>query len=70
MLLEYDINRSIGNSTFNEKKEKQNNRRCYTDSNYACVKKIIGNTTWDIENIENRKIEEVQRIKDFLTQLI
>jgi uncharacterized protein with ParB-like and HNH nuclease domain len=70
MLLEYDINRSIGNGTLNEKKEKQNNRRCYTDSNYACVKKIIGNTSWDIENIKKRKDEEVKRIKYFLTQLI
>ena len=65
----YDINRSIGNITFAEKKERKNNRKCYRDSKYACVTKIIAdNTTWGIENIKNRKEEEVERIKDFLKQ--
>lgn len=40
MLLEYDINRSIGKIPFGEKKERAKGRRCYQDSGYATVVKI------------------------------
>lgn len=66
MLLEYDINRSIGNLTFKEKKERGNNKLCYKDSRFAVVKKITKKENWGKEEIEERRKEEIEKISRFI----
>ena len=66
MLLEYDINRSIGNLTFKEKKERGNNKLCYKDSRFAVVKKIMKKENWGKEEIEERRKEEIEKISRFI----
>lgn len=70
MLLEYDINRSIGKIPFGEKKERAKGRRCYQDSGYATVVKIRSKSSWGIEEIEERKKNEIYKIASFLRQPI
>lgn len=65
MLLEYDINRSIGCLTFEEKKENSGNK-CYKHSKYATVKKICKHEKWLLPEIENRRKEEIEKIAKFL----
>ena len=66
MLLEYDINRSIGNLTFKEKKERGNNKLCYKNSRFAVVKKIMKKENWGKEEIEERRKEEIEKISRFI----
>ena len=66
MILEYDINRSIGCLPFFEKKERSNGEKCYKDSNYATVKKIRNNSKWGLYEMEQRRINEIKKISDFL----
>lgn len=66
MLLEYDINRSIGRLPFNEKKERSDGGICYKDSNYATVKRIRNYSSWGLLEVEQRRNKEIERISDFL----
>ena len=66
MILEYDINRSIGCLPFCEKKERSDGGMCYKDSNYASVKKIRSYSNWGLHEIEQRRNNEIDRICDFL----
>ena len=66
MLLEYDINRSIGRLPFNEKKERSDGGICYKDSNYATVKRIRNYSSWGLPEVEQRINKEIERISDFL----
>lgn len=66
MLLEYDINRSIGCLPFNEKKERSDGGICYKNSNYATVKKIRNYSSWGLHEVELRRKEEIKKISDFL----
>lgn len=66
MLLEYDINRSIGRLPFNEKKERSDGGICYKDSNYATVKRIRNYSSWGLPEVEQRRNKEIERISDFL----
>ena len=66
MLLEYDINRSIGCRPFNEKKERNNGEKSYKDSRLATVNRIRKFEYWTVKEIELRREIEVKRISDFL----
>ena len=66
MLLEYDINRSIGCLPFKEKKERSDGRLCYKDSNYASVKKIRLYEDWGLQEVRRRREKEIERISAFL----
>lgn len=66
MVLEYDINRSIGCIPFREKKERSSREKCYKDSNYATVKKICQYEDWLLPNVEKRREEEIEKIANFL----
>lgn len=66
MLLEYDINRSIGCLPFCEKKERSDGGMCYKDSNYASVKKIRKYSNWGLHEIEQRRKKEIEKISNFL----
>ena len=66
MLLEYDINRSIGSLPFNEKKERKNGGLCYSDSCYATVKRIRELRKWGKQEIIDRRKEEIDKIANFL----
>ena len=66
MLLEYDINRSIGCLPFKEKKDRSEGGKCYKDSEYATVKKISMFDDWGHQQVENRHKEEVEKIANFL----
>jgi len=66
MVLEYNINRSIGKLPFNEKKERSGKKLCYKDSIFATVKKISESADWGIEEIKQRKESEINRISKFL----
>lgn len=66
MLLEYDINRSIGDLVFSEKVSRSGQKKCYKDSEFASVKEICNHSKWGIEEIENRRTQEVANIMDFL----
>ena len=71
MMLEYDINRSIGKIPFSEKKERGKDRKCYQDSIYTTVKEIRENyQEWGIVQIEDRKKKEIEKIASFLRQPI
>jgi len=66
MLLEYDINRSIGCLPFKEKKNRSEGGKCYKDSEYATVKRISLFDDWGLQQVENRHKEEVEKIANFL----
>ena len=67
MLLEYDINRSIGNIPFSEKISGRKGRLSYKKSQFATVKKIVAeNEVWEINQIQKRKQNEINKIKAFL----
>lgn len=66
MLLEYDINRSIGCIPFAEKVNRSDGGLCYKDSKYATVKKIMTNETWTLEHVKTRRKEEIEKISSFL----
>ena len=66
MLLEYDINRSIGCRPFNEKKDRNNGEKSYKDSRLATVNRIRKFEYWTVKEIELRREIEVKRISDFL----
>ena len=66
MLLEYDINRSIGCIPFREKVDRSTGEKCYKDSNYATVKKICKQTDWLLPNVIQRREEEIDKIAHFL----
>lgn len=66
MLLEPDINRSIGCLPFREKVNRTDKKLCYRDSKYATVKKIMNNKEWGLSNVINRRNEEIERISSFL----
>ena len=66
MLLEYDINRSIGSLPFREKVNRQDGKLCYKDSKYATVKKIRTFKKWELEEVKQRRKEEIERICNFL----
>jgi hypothetical protein len=69
MLLEYDINRSIGCLIFKEKKDRSNGEKCYKDSRLATVNRIRMFEEWTIREIKYRREREVQKISDFLLDL-
>lgn len=66
MLLEYDINRSIGCLPFKEKKDRSDGKLCYKDSQYATVNKIRFFDDWGLSEVEKRHKEEVDKIANFL----
>ena len=66
MLLEYDINRSIGCLPFKEKKERSEGCLCYKDSKYATVKKIRLYEDWGLQEVLQRRKKEIERISDYL----
>ena len=66
MLLEYDINRSIGCLPFNEKVNRNDGKPCYKDSKYATVKKIMKYDKWSHEAVSKRRAEEIHKIAHFL----
>ena len=66
MILEYDINRSIGCLPFCEKKERSDGEKCYKESNYATVKKIRNYSNWGLHEVEQRRNNEIKKISDFL----
>lgn len=66
MLLESEINRSIGNLPFQEKIDRVGKKLCYKDSKFATVKKISKYNEWGEIEIEKRRKEEVEKISKFL----
>ena len=66
MLLEYDINRSIGCLPFHEKKDRPNGMKSYKDSHLATVNRIMKYEEWTVKDIESRRDKEVKKICDFL----
>ncbi len=66
MLLEFDINRSIGAETFYEKVHGVPGHLSYQDSHYATVKKIASYTRWGAEEAVQRKVEETEKIMNFV----
>lgn len=66
MLLEYDINRSIGCIKFREKVDRSSGEKCYRDSSYATVKKICKYEDWLLPNVIQRRNEEIEKIANFL----
>lgn len=66
MLLEYDINRSIGAESFYDKVHGVSGRFSYQDSNYATVKKIATYSQWNTEEAIQRKEDETKKILNFI----
>lgn len=60
VMLEGDINRSISNKPFSEKKKQ------YQKSQYASVQQIAQHDKWDTEEAERRRDEEVKKIMNYL----
>ena len=60
MVLEYSINRSIGNNGFEKKKES------YKKSKFTTVKQLATKTIWNKQEAEIRRDQEVEKITDFL----
>lgn len=58
--LEYDINRSIQDKPFSEKKKR------YTESSYTLIREIAEHDEWTIEDIKNRKNQETAAIYDYI----
>lgn len=70
MLLEPDINKSIGKLPFREKVNRTDNKLCYKDSCYETVKKIMKKEQWGKDEIETRRKEEILKISKFLFEEI
>ncbi len=73
ILLEEDINRSIGNAWFRSKIQNSvKERKGYKDSIFRLTRKIVfdfenkTNPLWTIEDIENRTNIEAKKIADFI----
>jgi len=66
MLLEYDINRSIGAECFYDKAHGVPGHMSYLDSNYVTVKKIASHTQWNTEEAIQRKTNETKKIMNFI----
>lgn len=73
ILLEEDINRSIGNSWFRSKIQNSvKERKGYKDSNFTLTKQIISNfenqenPLWTVENIKETSNREAKIITDFI----
>ena len=66
MLLEYDINRSIGCLPFKEKKDRSGGGLCYKDSKYASVNKVRLFDDWGLQEVEKRRDEEIEKIANYL----
>lgn len=73
ILLEEDINRSIGNAWFRSKIQNSvKERKGYKDSIFTLTQKIISdfedqtNPLWTVEDIENRTNIEAKKIADFI----
>lgn len=58
--LEYDINRSIQDKPFSEK------RKRYTESKYALIKELATYDEWTIDDIKKRKEHETSAIYDYI----
>lgn len=58
--LEYQINRSIKNKTFSEKK------RRYLESSYELIRDIAKHDEWTIEDIKKRKFQETLAIYNYI----
>jgi hypothetical protein len=58
--LERKINRSIGNKTFDEKKES------YKKSRYTLVKEIAKNNSWNIDKINAKANDDYEKLKNFI----
>lgn len=58
--LEYDINRSIKNKPFPERRDK------YAESKYAFIKEIATHDKWSIDDIEKRKEQETEAIYNYI----
>ena len=61
MILEYSINRSIGNKPFNEKVLSYKNSDFFIVNNFS--KKY---SSWDLDSVKKRKKEEEDKVFDFL----
>ena len=73
MLLEEDINRSIGNAWFRTKIQNSvKDKKGYKDSNFALTKAIVSNfenqknPLWTVKDIEERSEEAARKITDFI----
>lgn len=66
MVLEYDINRSIGCLPFVEKVSRTSEGLCYKNSKYAVVKNIMTNEHWQLKDIAERRKREIERISKFI----
>ena len=60
MILESNINRSIGNYDFSQKKNK------YKDSKYEVVKAITSFENWTKEDAAKRREESVKKILEYI----
>ena len=60
LLLEYSLNRSIGNSTFEEKKI------CYEKSEYQSIKNLLKYKKWGEKEILERLEQQYQKIATFI----
>jgi hypothetical protein len=66
MLLEYDINRSIQDSSFAEKKKSLKGKD-YSTSKFLTANDVASLDQWGVKEIEERKDKQVESITDFLT---
>lgn len=66
MLLEYDINRSIQDSSFAEKKKSPKGKD-YSTSKFLTANDVASLDQWGVKEIEERKDKQVESITDFLT---
>jgi uncharacterized protein with ParB-like and HNH nuclease domain len=67
MLLEYDINRSIQDDTFENKKDKTKKKN-YTQSDFRTVNLICSCDKWDKQQIEKRKEDLVSKLYEYLVK--
>ena len=58
--LEYDINRSIQDKPFSEKRTR------YPESNYVFIKEIAMHEEWTIDDIKKRKEQETTAIYNYI----
>ena len=73
ILLEENINRSIGNAWFRSKIQNSvKDKKGYKDSSFALTKRIISdfgnheNPLWTVEDIEEKNDKTAKRIADFI----
>lgn len=60
MMLEYNINRSIGKLPFAEKKPR------YMESKFATARRISSEKVWGVKEIAERKEQEISKISAWL----